>query len=162
MRGLRIELSEIETVVLSYPEIIHCVVVAQNHEDTSATFLVGYYTSNANLNEKCICSFLQNKLPAFMVPNRLVQVDVIPVTINGKCDTKMLPKVKQFVKDRNSEDVESLSEIETKLRFIWAELLHIPAELIGVDDDFFSLGGDSLTVRSRIETYIYIYRFFCK
>ncbi|KAG4078668.1 hypothetical protein HA402_015258 [Bradysia odoriphaga] len=148
VRGLRIELSEIEAVILSYPEITHAVVVAQNHEESSAKFLVGYYTSNATLNEKSILSFLQNKLPAFMMPNRVVQVDVIPVTINGKCDTKKLPKVQQFVKDRNLEENGSLNEIETKLRYIWSELLRLPAELIGVDDDFFSLGGDSLSVIS--------------
>lgn len=133
---------------MSYPEITQCVVVAQNHEESSAKFLVGYYTSNATLNEKSILSFLQNKLPAFMMPNRLVQVDIIPVTINGKCDTKKLPKVKQFVKERNLEDSENLSEIESKLRYIWSELLRLPEELIGVDDDFFSLGGDSLSVTS--------------
>lgn len=81
-----------------------------------------------------------------MMPNRLVQIEVIPVTINGKCDTKKLPKVTQFVKDRQLEDNENLSEIERKLRYIWSELLRLPAELIGVDDDFFSLGGDSLSV----------------
>lgn len=149
VRGLRIELSEIEAVILSYPGIAQCVVVAQNHEESSAKFLVGYYTSNTSTtNEKMILDFLQNKLPAFMMPNRLVQVDTIPVTINGKCDTKQLPKVKQFVKERNHEDAENLSEIESKLRYIWSELLRLPAELIGVDDDFFSLGGDSLSVIS--------------
>ncbi|KAJ6643677.1 N-(5-amino-5-carboxypentanoyl)-L-cysteinyl-D-valine synthase [Pseudolycoriella hygida] len=148
VRGLRIELSEIEAAVLSYPQIDHCVVVAQNHEESSAKFLVGYFTSKATLNEKSILNFVKSKLPAFMMPNRLVQVDVIPVTINGKCDTKKLPKVKQFVKDRNLEDSESLSEIESKLRYIWSELLRLPAELIGVNDDFFSLGGDSLSVTS--------------
>lgn len=75
-----------------------------------------------------------------MMPNRLVQVDTTPVTINGKCDTKKLPKVAQFVKDRNLEDGENLSEIESKLRYIWSELLRLPAELIGIEDYFFSLG----------------------
>lgn len=133
---------------MSYPEIGHCVVVAQNHEESSVKFLVGYYTANTTLNETSILSFVQNKLPAFMMPNRLVQVETIPVTINGKCDTKKLPKVSQFVKDRNLEDVENLSEVEFKLRYIWSELLRLPAELIGIDDDFFSLGGDSLSVTS--------------
>lgn len=148
IRGLRIELSEIESLILSYPGIAHCVVVAQTHEDSSAKFLVGYYTSPTTLNEKSILNFLQNKLPAFMMPNRLVQVNIIPVTINGKCDTKKLPKVKQFVKDRSYDDDENLNEIEIKLRFIWSELLKLPAEQIGLDDDFFSLGGDSLSVTS--------------
>lgn len=148
IRGLRIELSEIEAVILSYSGITHCVVVAQNHEDSSAKFLVGYYTADTTLSEKSILSFVKNKLPAFMVPNRVVQVDVIPVTINGKCDTKKLPKVKQFVKERNLDDHQNLNEIETKLRYIWSELLRLPAEQIGIDDDFFSLGGDSLSVTS--------------
>lgn len=152
VRGLRIELSEIESNILSFPGISQAVVVSQKRDlnctvEEVSSFLVGYFVSNGKINEQALLTFLQQKLPSFMMPNRLVQVDSIPVTVNGKCDTNKLPKV-QFIIRKDADSIDKLNEIEIKLRFIWSDLLRISVDQIGLQDDFFSLGGDSLLVTS--------------
>lgn len=148
IRGLRIELGEIEAVLSSYPGVRQSVVVAKEQEirdpkgaDTIQKYLVGYYVSDAALTQRDIKKFMQSKLPEYMVPNRLVPIEKIPVTISGKLDTKSLPPTEFTSGD---EYRAPRTEVELILCNIWSELLGIPSEHIGISDDFFSLGGDSL------------------
>lgn len=148
IRGLRIELGEIEAVLSSYSGIKQSVVVAKEQQikdprgaDTVQKYLVGYYVSDTALTQRDIKKFMQFKLPDYMIPNRLVPIEKIPVTISGKLDTKALPPTEFASGD---EYRAPRTEVELILCNIWSELLSIPSEHIGISDDFFSLGGDSL------------------
>ncbi|KAK2763730.1 NRPS [Arachnomyces sp. PD_36] len=148
IRGLRIELGEIEAVLSSYPGIKQSVVVAKDQQikdangaDTVQKYLVGYYVCDTALTQRDIKKFMQSKLPEYMIPNRLVPIEKIPVTISGKLDTKSLPATEFASGD---EYRAPRTEVELILCNIWSELLGIPSEYVGISDDFFSLGGDSL------------------
>lgn len=141
IRGQRIELGEIEAVLSSYPEIKQSIVLAKDRASDGQKYLVGYYVSSGSLSPQAIRSYMQTRLPAYMVPARLIPMDKFPVTVSGKLDSKALP----VPEDTAEEDVVlPRTEVEMVLARIWAELLEMPVESISVYSDFFSLGGDSL------------------
>lgn len=148
IRGIRIELGEIETVLSGYHGITRAVVVVKEQprtkediRNTSLKFLVGYFVSNTALLEHDIHNHIRERLPDYMVPNRLVRIERIPVTISGKVDARELPLV-DF--STNVEYLAPRNDVETTLCAIWSDVLGISSEKIGIHDDFFSLGGDSL------------------
>jgi amino acid adenylation domain-containing protein/non-ribosomal peptide synthase protein (TIGR01720 family) len=148
IRGYRIELGEIEAVLSTYPEVRQSVVLAKEHKSigtdessSGSKYLVGYYVSDNKLDESMLLSYLQNKLPEYMVPSTLVHLVKLPLTINGKLDRKTLPdpaftNSNHYVAPRN--------ELETKICQIWANVVGLPVEQLGITDDFFRLGGDSI------------------
>ena len=103
-------------------------------------YLVGYYVSENNIDESELKQFMQTKLPDYMIPNRLVRIDKIPVTINGKLDAKALPDIDFSVEENNY--CAPRNELEVELCEMWSDLLGI--EKVGIRDDFFRLGGDSI------------------
>ncbi|DAA74216.1 TPA_exp: Uncharacterized protein A8136_3714 [Trichophyton benhamiae CBS 112371] len=141
IRGVRIELGEVEAVLSSYPEIKQSVVVPKKRAQGGQTFLVGYCVSGSTISSIDIKRFMQSRLPDYMVPSRLIFVTKLPVTPSGKLDTKALPAVDESA---DNEVVAPRTEIERTLREIWTELLEIPLEDISIYSDFFGLGGDSL------------------
>ncbi|XP_055348191.1 N-(5-amino-5-carboxypentanoyl)-L-cysteinyl-D-valine synthase-like [Paramacrobiotus metropolitanus] len=148
MRGLRIEISEIETAMISYPGVKRAVVTTKEYTSAANTetrkYLIGYYMSNAYIAEHEMKKFLQISLPEYMVPHRLMRIDEIPITVNGKLDAKNLPDI-----DCSSHQAIAVptTPVQTKLRDIWSEVLGLAVDAIGIHDDFFGLGGDSLSVQ---------------
>ncbi|MBO5337624.1 MAG: amino acid adenylation domain-containing protein [Lachnospiraceae bacterium] len=140
IRGLRIELGEIESVMSSM-EGIGLTAVADKRDENNRQYLVGYYTADALIDEKKLRKHLSAKLPKYMVPNYFMHLDVMPMTPSGKTDRKNLP-VPDFTV-QTTEYVAPVTERERKLCHLLEELLHV--EQIGTADDFFELGGDSLT-----------------
>ncbi len=139
IRGLRIELGEIETVLSAYPEILASV-VTDGREKNGRQYLIGYYTSKKPIEEQHLRQYLAAKLPRYMVPNYFMRLSNMPVTISGKIDRKNLPAPTISAGDSNYEspgnDTEQLlCEIAKKV---------LGMESIGIRDDFFALGGDSL------------------
>ncbi|KAG5217886.1 N-(5-amino-5-carboxypentanoyl)-L-cysteinyl-D-valine synthase [Trichophyton interdigitale] len=141
IRGVRIELGEVEAVLSSYPEIKQSVVIPRKRAQGGQTFLVGYCVSGSTISSIDIKRFMQSRLPDYMVPSRFIFVTKLPVTPSGKLDTKALPAADDST---DNEVVAPRTEIERTLREIWAELLEIPLEDISIYSDFFGLGGDSL------------------
>ncbi|KAJ5571757.1 AMP-dependent synthetase/ligase [Penicillium sp. DV-2018c] len=141
IRGLRIEMGEIEAIISSYPGIKQSVVIAKDRREGGQKFLVGYYVADAALPSAAIRRFMQSRLPGYMVPSRLIPVSKFPVTPSGKLDTKALPIAEE---EGETDVVPPRTEIERSLCDIWAELLETSPEDIGIFSDFFSLGGDSL------------------
>ncbi|KAL5041721.1 N-(5-amino-5-carboxypentanoyl)-L-cysteinyl-D-valine synthase [Aspergillus fruticulosus] len=141
IRGLRIELGEIEAVLSSHPDIKQSVVVAKSGKEGVQKFLVGYYVANSAVSSAAIRRFMQSRLPGYMVPSSFIPISSLPVTPSGKLDTKALPAAEE---ETAMNVVAPRNEIENILCGIWAELLDMPAQAIGSDSDFFSLGGDSL------------------
>ncbi|NDA90918.1 MAG: amino acid adenylation domain-containing protein [Alphaproteobacteria bacterium] len=145
IRGYRIELGEIESVLLNYQGIDQCVALLKEsklEDDVSENkYLVAYYVSHKSLSEEDIFSYLRRTLPEYMIPNSLVYLENLPLTVNGKLDIKALPEhnltnEKQYVAPRN--------DIEKIICTVWGECLGILSEKIGIHDDFFMLGGNSL------------------
>ncbi|CAF5017621.1 unnamed protein product, partial [Rotaria sp. Silwood1] len=158
IRGIRIELGEIETILSSYQGVKQSVVLAKDYKnkntDTSSTkYLVGYYLSDNDIIESDLKQFMQMKLPVYMIPNRLVRIKKIPVTVNGKLDARALPDIDFSIDEENY--IAPRNELEMELCKLWSNLLGI--EKIGIMDDFFRLGGDSISALQIVgrlrETY---------
>ena len=140
IRGYRIELGEIESKLSSYPAITQAVVLAK--EQVANKYLIGYYVSQDVLEDEILRSYLSVDLPDYMVPSFFVHLDKLPLTINGKLDRKSLPEV---VFTEGCHYRAPGSDLELALCGISAEVLGIEADKIGIDDDFFRLGGDSIS-----------------
>lgn len=147
IRGYRIELGQIESALASYHKIKQCVVIDKDHmivnckKEQHAKYLIAYYVSNVELNEQEICDYLGAKLPNYMIPAFFVHLDKLPLTINGKLDKELLPYPR--LKDLNNY-VAPETQLEKNICKIWSLVLHLPLEKIGVNDDFFRLGGNSI------------------
>lgn len=139
IRGLRIELGEIESVMSSFAGI-QLTAVTDKKDENNRQYLVAYYTSEKELDEKVIRAHLSSKLPKYMVPNYFMRLDEMPMTPSGKTDRKNLPVPDFSVSDR--EYVASETENEIILCEIFKQILK--NSNLGVEDDFFECGGDSL------------------
>ncbi|MCU0286404.1 MAG: amino acid adenylation domain-containing protein, partial [Acidobacteria bacterium] len=138
IRGFRIELGEIENQLLKHKCIKEAVVVI-NVNTMKDKNLTAYVISTDKLLEIELREYLQQKLPDYMIPSHFVQLEKIPLTPNGKLDRKALPKPELKVSESY---IAPKDEIEKKMAVIWSEVLD--QTVIGVDDNFFHLGGHSL------------------
>ncbi|MUG96545.1 amino acid adenylation domain-containing protein [Scytonema sp. UIC 10036] len=143
IRGFRIELGEIEALLSQNPDVSQVAVIAR--EDVPGDKrLVAYIVLNqkSEANASTLKRFLEEKLPNYMVPAVFVILDSLPLTSNGKVDRKNLPVPERSRPDLEESFIAPSHPIEEKLALIWAELLRL--EQIGVNDNFFHLGGHSL------------------
>ena len=153
LRGYRIELGEIEVALSQHPSICANVVLAR--EDTpGAKRLVAYLVVDqvpgpapAELR-----TFLKQRLPDYMLPSNFVVLEKLPLTPNGKIDRRALPVPQAAPSELHSDTIVPRTSLEQALAGIWAEVLGL--EQFGIHDDFFALGGHSLsaiqvTVRIR-------------
>lgn len=139
IRGYRIELGEIESVLLQSGLVSKAAAVVVKQQDGGRDQLVAYVVPAASYQKLSLVSYLRAKLPEYMLPASWVEMKDFPLTPNGKIDRNALPHTaallsRQLVSPRN--------ELETKLAGMWKELLSV--EQIGVCDDFFELGGNSI------------------
>ncbi len=144
IRGYRIELGEIEHVLSLFSDNLKQVVI-QVVEMAGEQKLVAYYTTQneVSLDKSAMKAFLAGRLPLFMIPNYFKELDEMPLNSNGKIDKKALPRIieddllkKEYVQPRN--------EMEKELVRIIGEALGIEESNIGIADNFFDLGLDSL------------------
>ena len=140
MRGLRIELGEIENRLLEYPDIKEALVV-HRVDSNNNDFLCGYYISDKSLEADNLRNFLGKVLPNYMVPWFYMRLKQFPLSANGKIDRKALPDPDiidevPYAAPRN--------KIERKIVILWADILSVDIERIGIDTRFFDLGGNSL------------------
>jgi len=160
IRGLRVELGEIENRISEYPGIAQNVVIV--FEDTPGNqLLVSYYTENPLLEIDTVKlrKFLQNILPDYMVPQHFIKLDSIPLSSNGKIDRKALPSP-SFERKTNAIYIEPRSKEEIIIADVWKELLML--DKVGIDDSFFDLGGHSLLlIRMLIKLKSHFERELC-
>jgi len=142
IRGCRIELREIETVVCQHPDIKHCIMTVSTNQEGLKT-LVAYVvmTESVQLRQNELRSFAKLKLPDYMVPSLYIAISQVPLTPAGKLDRQALPEP-QFAADSGRKTVAPRSNTEKRLVKIWANLLKLPK--VSVQDGFFDLGGHSL------------------
>jgi thioesterase domain-containing protein len=152
LRGFRVELGEIESILSQYPAVKETVVLAQ--KDTAGTLhLVAYFVTSQqpapSIGE--LRGFLQTKLPSYMVPSGFVVLDALPLTANGKVDRQALPAPDQARLTMDEAFVAPRDGLELQLTKIWEHLL--PVRPIGIRDNFFELGGHSL-LAVRLSTHL--------
>ncbi|MBD2529846.1 amino acid adenylation domain-containing protein [Nostoc flagelliforme FACHB-838] len=142
IRGFRIELGEIESVLNKYPDVQANVVIAREDKPGDQR-LVAYLVSKSqqDINTFKLRSFLEEKLPSYMLPTAFVILDKLPLTSNGKVDRKALPTPDTTTK-MSASFVPPRTPTEQIIADIWAEVLG--QEQIGIYDSFFELGGHSL------------------
>ena len=142
IRGYRVELSEIEQVILKHDCIQQCVVVLSERKtlQNDDLHLVAYYVSTSTLDASLLKKHIENQLPSYMVPSIFIPLDHFPLTTNGKLDKKALPK--PVWHDDTSHYAAPRNELESLLCTLWQEALDV--ERIGIEDDFFKLGGHSI------------------
>lgn len=107
-----------------------------------AGVLTAYYVGGAELSHAAIRARLQERLPQHMVPATFVRMESMPLTANGKIDREALPEPGGGRSDLDTAFVEPASAVEKKLAAIWSSVIDV--EPIGVEDNFFALGGDSV------------------
>jgi len=143
IRGFRIELGEIEAVLRQHSGVREVVVDAR--EDVPGDKqLVAYIVPNEEQipSFSMLRNYLMEKLPEYMVPSAFMMLDALPLTPNGKVDRRALPNSKSLRPELGPAYVAPRTQIERTITAVWQGVLHV--EKIGVDDNFFDLGGHSL------------------
>jgi amino acid adenylation domain-containing protein/non-ribosomal peptide synthase protein (TIGR01720 family) len=139
VRGYRIELGEVESVMRGVVGVKEAVVVVRE-EESGQKRLVGYVVGEDVEVEK-LRGHMRQRLPDYMVPGMVMVLKELPLTANGKVDRKALPEP-EGVQDLKGEYIEARTPEERKLVEIWREVLKV--ERVGVRDNFFEMGGDSI------------------
>ncbi|MDJ0843510.1 amino acid adenylation domain-containing protein [Crocosphaera sp.] len=139
IRGLRIELGEIETALSQHPQVEKVVVLVREDQPTKKR-LVAYLIpqQQGKLSPQQLRSFLQQKLPEYMIPSAFILLENLPLTSNGKINFKALPEPKI---ERDEEIITPNNPTQEILTNIWNQLLGVEAS---ISDNFFTLGGHSL------------------
>ncbi|MEV5832056.1 amino acid adenylation domain-containing protein [Nocardia sp. NPDC052112] len=145
IRGLRIELGEIDTALTTHESVAYAVTIG-HHNDTGAQTLVSYVVAAPEhaIDTTALTDYLSDRLPSYMVPSSIMVLDRIPLTPVGKLDRKALPKP-VFTDTKPFRPPQTPTEHTIAQAFI--DVLGI--DTIGLDDSFFALGGDSL-VATRV------------
>jgi amino acid adenylation domain-containing protein len=150
IRGFRIELEEIENQLLKHPQVKEAVVTDGENEGEKylCAYVVPHEAHGAWSTEHAeggpaLKEFLSQTLPAYMIPSFFIPIDKIPLNPNGKIDRKSLPEPGIMKPDTGVAYTAPRDALEKQLAEIWAEVLDIGAA-VGIDDNFFDLGGHSL------------------
>jgi thioesterase domain-containing protein/aryl carrier-like protein len=150
VQGYRVELGEIEHALLAHPDVASAVVVAAGKRD-GARKLVAYVVPSTTEREvqldQELSAFVSQRLPDYMVPSQYVVLDRLPLNANGKVDRNALPDPKSLVTSRGQSS-EPRNDLERDLVASWTRVLDI--ESIGIGDDFFDAGGQSVTAVSLL------------
>lgn len=147
IRGFRVELGEIEEKILRYSNIDTCI-VTKKVDEFDRELLCAYYIKNGPLNISALRILLNKHLPAYMVPQYFIEIDKVPININGKTDFKALPLPQNA--QTGVEMIKPRNELDKHLLEIYEKFLHI--NNVSMSDSFFDLGGDSLTAINISET----------
>ncbi len=156
LRGYRIELEEIETVLRAADGVAHAA-VGVSTDDPTAPRLVGYIVPRAgeNIDGAVLAAHVAKRLPDYMVPSQWITLDAFPMTGNGKLDRKALPKQRPrastaaapaLVPVKPAEPVTELPRagVEERIAAVWREVLQIP--VVGRDVSLLAYGADSLHI----------------
>ncbi|PEU19241.1 MULTISPECIES: non-ribosomal peptide synthetase [unclassified Bacillus (in: firmicutes)] len=145
IRGFRIEPGEISDQLLTHPSIKEAIVIDQKDEQGQA-YLCAYVVANQEWNANELRAHLNKSLPDYMVPTFFVELNQIPLTMNGKIDRKALPKSTELLSSK--EYVAPRNRIEEQLQEIWNNILSV--DKISMLDNFFDLGGHSLKAMALV------------
>lgn len=142
LRGLRVELDEIEKALNSYPSISRSIIVVKTN-NVDGDYLAAYFTAPYEVDTEDLTKHMAKTLTPYMIPKVIIQLDKMPLTASGKIDKKALPEPEVKTAENKGEKKQARNELEKKLVQIFAKALG--ANEIGIDEDFFDLGGTSLS-----------------
>lgn len=138
IRGHRVELGEIENLLIEHSDIREAFVAVRQHNQVR--FIVAYYsTYQSIINENELIDYLKEKLPIYMIPSHLVKVDHFPLTLNGKIDIRKLPNVKWKIVPN-----QELPKTEVEKHLYDAISSVLQTDNFSMQDDFYQIGGDSI------------------
>ena len=149
LRGFRVELGEIEAAMLAFPKLRGAIIMLQK-DIAGEDMLAGYYTADGDLSCASLREWLLERLPTYMVPKLLRQLDAFPLTPNGKIDRRALQEL-QETRPNSADSIEEMysfevadleSQTQRQMFRIWRKIFE-GAE-IQCGSNFFDLGGDSL------------------
>lgn len=143
IRGFRIEIGEIESVLQTHQLVDMCTLLVKEDENRDKK-MIAYFVSKEKVNQQELKSYLSEKLPNYMVPHFFIQVEKIILNANGKIDKRELPVPDELKIETGVEFIQPRNETEVLLAQIWSNVLSVNE--IGVLDNFFDLGGDSIKV----------------
>jgi amino acid adenylation domain-containing protein len=140
LRGFRIEPGEVEAVLRAHETVRSAVVVVHHAAEPE---LVGYVAPAGARRPRReeLLDHLRDRLPAYMVPATVVVLDELPLTTSGKVDRTRLP---QPPPAHHSAPGTAFTPAQEQIAAVWREMLDVEHHDIGLDDDFFEIGGDSL------------------
>ncbi|KAJ1907606.1 hypothetical protein IWQ60_011827, partial [Tieghemiomyces parasiticus] len=138
LRGFRIELEEIEAVASSFPVVELAVASVQNN-------CLALFVEPQSVDTVALLDHLRSRLAKFMIPDHVVPVACLPLTANGKVDRRTLPEVPTPLTNPTHTVPRGCTALELRLREAWAQILQLPGDRIGTTDDFFRIGGDSIS-----------------
>jgi amino acid adenylation domain-containing protein len=144
IRGFRIELGEVQEALLTHPAVGEAVVIARQYGPGDLR-LVAYFSADRPLKVAELRAHLGKRLPDYMIPSVFVPMAELPHTPNGKVDRKALPAPEQ---EEPQTPVAPRTSVEERLAELWCAVLRV--RQVGVNDDFFDLGGHSLMAAQLI------------
>ncbi|MTW01740.1 type I polyketide synthase, partial [Pseudoduganella ginsengisoli] len=150
LRGYRVELGEIEHALAQVAGVKQAVVLAVDDAALGAKFLAAYYVAAEALEHDALTAALRHSLPEYMVPSVFMHLEALPLTANGKLDTARLPAATRV---RSGVRTQPATALEQQLCGIWSDVLGLDRASIGLDDNFFDLGGNSILM-IRMKTHI--------
>ncbi len=160
LRGIRVELGDIEAALRQHDQVRNCAVVVRTvrrkqnrlvakeweiREQVAGggqQVLMAYYTADVPLSATELRAFLEARLPAHMIPQQFVQLDELPLNANHKLDLRALPEPENVRPVLSVPYVAPRDELEQCIAAVWRDVLGI--DRVGAKDGFFELGGDSL------------------
>ncbi|MDE9443624.1 amino acid adenylation domain-containing protein, partial [Xenorhabdus bovienii] len=137
IRGYRIELGEVESALAAHPQVKQAVVIDREHEGNKA--LAAYLITDGILSDEILIGHVSARLPDYMVPSSFTRIESVPLTLNGKLDRRALPAPVWVNRD---DYVAPRNALETRLCGVWQDVLGL--ERVGIEDNFFRIGGNSL------------------
>ncbi|WP_214226451.1 amino acid adenylation domain-containing protein [Pedobacter sp. B4-66] len=151
IRGFRVELGEIEHVLHHFEHLESAVVLAKDNKDGKKE-LIAYVVPLQAFDKTAAIDHLKVKLPEYMIPSIWIELQSLPLNINGKIDRKALLNIEFQPQSENDSYTEPVTQLEKEMTAIWQQVFGI--EKIGTSDNFFELGGHSLMalqIMSRFE-----------
>jgi amino acid adenylation domain-containing protein len=158
INGIRVDLAEVRNTILGFPGLRDCAVVMKPlgrsrgslivkdaeapPADAPAPRMVAYVVGGGETVDPGLRAFLAARLPGHMIPARIVPLAALPLNANGKLDADALPHPDRFRAERSGRYVPPRSESERRIAAVWQDILGL--DRVGVHDNFFDLGGDSL------------------
>ena len=142
LRGFRIELGEVESAIRLHPQVNDCIVLIRGDSEDDK-HLVAYVASVNEVAANTLKELLGQRLPNYMIPATFIHISSIPLMDNGKVDRNALPDLERLLS--NQDYVAPITEVEKLLVKLWADVLNINIDILGITDDFFEVGGHSLS-----------------
>jgi acyl-coenzyme A synthetase/AMP-(fatty) acid ligase len=158
LRGFRIDLREIEAVLTAHPEVRECVILS-HQERAEDTWISAHYVpvSAQGAAPRVLRNYLRSRLPDYMVPAMFIPLERLPLGPNGKVDRQALASIKRWQQESDERRLPAENNTEKRILEVWRGVLG--TDEVGVEDDFFDVGGHSLMatqVAARVEQVFHV------